>query len=283
MKLQVQHRTTYRYSAPASYSIQMLKLTPRREAMQRTLSWRLVTPGRHLEQTDAFGNQAHLLTLEGGHGEVSIHAEGVVETDDAFNGLIAPEGPLSPLVFVTPTSLTRSNASIEALASSVFAGTSASQAAVSRLMDAIATAVRYRPGSTAVSDTASDVIERGEGVCQDQAHVAIAVCRAAGVPARYVSGYMLSNLAEASTHAWVDVWLQDEGRWFSCDLTHGAVAGASQLRLAVGRDYLDAAPVRGMRRGGGNERLEVGVSVLDAAVTTPGASRGTIGQQAMQQ
>jgi transglutaminase-like putative cysteine protease len=282
MKLQIQHRTTYRYSAPASYSIQLLKLTPRREAMQRTLWWRLGTPGRYVEQMDAFGNHAHLLTLEGSHAEVAILVEGVVETDDAFNGHLAAENGLSPLVFVTPTPLTRANAAVNALANEAFCQGPADEAGLRRLMAGVTDAVNFRPGSTTVSDSAVDVMERGEGVCQDQAHVAIAVCRAAGVPARYVSGYMLSSDAKTTTHAWVDVWLHADRRWVSCDVTHRELAGPQQVRLAVGRDYLDAAPVRGMRRGGGKEKLDVQVSVHEATVPAE-TRRANIQHQTNQQ
>jgi transglutaminase-like putative cysteine protease len=283
MKLQVQHITSYRYTAPASYSIQLLKLTPRRELMQRALWWRMRTPGRYVEQIDAFGNIAHLLTLEGAHSEVVLQAEGVVETDDSFNGHLPPENGLSPLVYVTPTPLTRPNGAIEALAHEVFDGQPATEPVLRRLLDRVAACVTYRPGSTQVSDAAADVIQRGEGVCQDQTHVAIAACRAAGVPARYVSGYVLSNDGSATTHAWLDAWLADQGRWLSCDVSVCALAGPSQVRLAVGRDYLDAAPVRGMRRGGGKETLDVQVSVCEAPGVPPDARRATIAQQMGQQ
>lgn len=283
MKLQIQHRTGYSYSAPASYSIQLLKLTPRREAPQRALWWRLGTPGRRVEQLDAFGNPVHLLTIEGAHAEVAVQVEGEVETDDSFDGYLPAEQGLSPLVFLAPTPLTRANGAIEALAAAAFAKGSVDMAAVGGLLESVSEAVRYRPGSTAVSDSAIDVMERGEGVCQDQAHVAIAACRTAGVPARYVSGYILSDDSGASTHAWVDVWLHAESRWVSWDVTHRRLAGPSQVRLAVGRDYLDAAPVRGMRRGGGREQLDVQVSVCESAQVRAEARRATIPHQTSQQ
>ena len=283
MKLQVRHVTTYRYSAPTSYSIQLLRLTPRREQTQRALWWRLRTPGRYVEQLDAYGNLAHLLTLEGAHDEVVLQAEGVVETDDAYNGHLPAENGLSPLVYVTPTPLTRPNAGIEALAHQVFEGRPADEPVLRRLLEQVAERVRYRPGSTLVSDAAADVIRRGEGVCQDQTHVAIAVCRAAGVPARYVSGYVLSTDGSATTHAWLDVWLTAEGCWLSCDVSHRAPAGPAQIRLAVGRDYLDAAPVRGMRRGGGEETLDVHVSVCEAPGVPADAHRANMMQQTNQQ
>jgi transglutaminase-like putative cysteine protease len=122
--------------------------------------------------------------------------------------------------------------------------------------------VRYRSGTTTVTDTALTALARGEGVCQDQAHVFIACCRLAGIPARYVSGYLYAGEnQDVASHAWVDAWLESEHAWVGVDVTHFEPAGAQHCRLAVGRDYHDAAPVRGVRRGGGKEALEVNVSV----------------------
>lgn len=267
MKLHIAHRTCYRYAGSATYSIQILKLTPRRDPSQRTVSWRLGAPGRRLEQVDAFGNIMHVLTLEGPHTEVVVHAEGVIETDERCADTQPVDGPLSPLVYSTTTQLTRCNGDIIGMAARVFRGAPATRDSVMNLLTEVSKAVRYRSGSTLVSDSAIDVITRGEGVCQDQTHVAIAACRAAGVAARYVSGYLHTNDdSEASSHAWMDVWLPAENRWFSCDITHQRVADGHLCRLAVGRDYLDAAPVRGMRRGGGREELEVQVTVADATL-----------------
>lgn len=262
MKLHIQHRTVYQYDAPANYSIQTLKLTPRRDGAQRSVTWRLTSPGRRVEQVDAFGNVTHLVTLEGPHNEVAIQAEGLVETDAAFVGIVPHEGGLSPLAFSAPTTLTRSNEAIESLSRRVFGRGPATSANVTSLVDAVADAVKYQPGATGVSDPATEAISRGAGVCQDQTHVAIATCRAAGIPARYVSGYVyLDDEEHAASHAWVDVWVASENVWVSCDVTHRVRANPQLCRLAVGRDYLDAAPVRGVRRGGGREKLVVHVIV----------------------
>lgn len=265
MKLHIVHRTCYRYAGSATYSIQILKLTPRRDPSQRALSWRLGTPGRRVEQVDAFGNTMHVLTLEGPHTEVVVHAEGLIETDESCADTQPIDGPLSPLVYATTTQLTRCNGDIIGMAARAFRGEPATRESVMNLLAEVSKAVRYRAGSTLVSDSAIDVITRGEGVCQDQTHVAIAACRAAGLAARYVSGYLHTNDdSQASSHAWMDVWLPGENRWFSCDVTHQRVADGHLCRLAVGRDYLDAAPVRGMRRGGGREELEVQVTIADS-------------------
>jgi transglutaminase-like putative cysteine protease len=263
MRLHIQHRTTYTYAGSASYSIQTLKLTPRRDRSQRSLQWRIQAPGRRIEQQDAFGNITHLLTLEGPHSEVVIQAEGVVETDGQFNGLLPAEGVLSPLVYANATPLTTASDSIASLARGIFANSTAVRANAVALMDAVASRVQYQPGTTTVMDSASDVMARGEGVCQDQAHVALALCRAAGIPARYVSGYILvDDDAHAASHAWVDLWLQGEQAWLGCDVTHQQIVSERLCRLAVGRDFRDAAPVRGVRRGGGREQLTVQVQVV---------------------
>lgn len=266
MKLHIEHRTTYTYAAPAGYSIQLLRLTPRRDATQRALQWRLRVPGRRVEQLDAFGNQTQLVTLEAPHIELTIEVEGVVETQDGLAGTFHHEGTLSPLAYAGSTTLTRSNAALDDLARGIFDGAAATRARIEKLMEAVTQRVRYRPGATQVSDAAADALARGEGVCQDQAHVAIAICRAARIPARYVSGYIYdSGAARSASHAWADIWLEAEQHWLSCDITHQTLAGARLCRLAAGRDYLDAAPVRGVRRGGGDEQLDVAVQVTDAS------------------
>ncbi len=93
----------------------------------------------------------------------------------------------------------------------------------------------------------------------------LACCRAAGVPARYVSGYFFAaDGVDIASHAWVDAWLATEGCWRSVDITHLQPAGTAHCRLAVGRDYLDAAPVRGVRSGGGGESMTVRVQIAEA-------------------
>lgn len=262
MKLYIRHRTSYRYAIPVAYSIQLLRLAPRSDGVQQVLTWQIHVPGRRCLQRDAFGNNVQLVTVEGTHADLTIEASGVVETDDSGSGRIVHEGPLSPLAYLASTHLTEADEAISALAASVFHTDAPVAESVSTLMERVTEGVRYQPGVTAVSDRARDVLARGEGVCQDQAHVAIAACRAAGIPARYVSGYLLDeSAAQAASHAWIDVWDAAAGDWLSCDVTHRRLAGGRLCRLAVGRDYLDAAPVRGVRRGGGEEALSVSVQV----------------------
>jgi transglutaminase-like putative cysteine protease len=260
--LYIRHRTSYRYALPVAYGIQLLRLIPRDDGVQQTQCWQVDVPGRRCLQTDAFGNRVQLVTVEGTHEELSIEAAGVVDTAAGSTGRIAADGLLSPLAYLATTSLTEADEAIAALGRGLFGPGLDFHAGAAALMERVTAAVRYRTGVTGVWDSARDALARGEGVCQDQAHVAIAACRAAGVPARYVSGYLFdAAAAQAASHAWIDLWDDDASSWLSCDVTHGRVAGEQLCRLAVGRDYLDAAPVRGVRRGGGDEALSVSVQV----------------------
>ena len=272
MQLRIFHRTLYRYQEPVKYSAQMLRLTPRRDGEQHTLAWSIQAPGRRTEQVDAYGNITHLLTLEEPHREIAIVVSGIVEITRARE-ILREQGTLSPLVYLAPTALTAASERILALAHAHLLSQAPSRRRLYELARGVCDSVRYRPGTTTVEDSAAAALERGEGVCQDQAHVLIACCRAMGIPARYVSGYLCSNHAgEAASHAWAEVWLGEAPGWHGIDVTHRAPAGTGHCRLAVGRDYLDAAPVRGVRRGGGPEAMDVSVSAV--SIDSQSVARG---------
>lgn len=112
----------------------------------------------------------------------------------------------------------------------------------------------YTPGSTLVTDSAAEAFAAGSGVCQDHTHVFLSCCRSLNIPARYVSGYLHSkDSAHVATHAWAEVWVED--RWHCFDITNNTRIPDQHLKLAVGIDYLDACPVRGLRIGGGYEDM----------------------------
>ncbi|MGE5651308.1 MAG: transglutaminase family protein [Bacillota bacterium] len=266
MQLTIRHETVYRYTAPLSYTIQQLRLSPRLEAHQRPLSWHIATPGRRHEFVDAFGNISHMLTITGMHDEVRIVAAGTVSVMPLDRGRLADAGALSPLVFTVPTRLAQAD---DALAE--FANRHLHPGARSTdllgLAEAIRGTVAYRSGATVVTTAAADALRLGQGVCQDHAHLFIACCHVHGIPARYVSGYIdPGDTAHAESHAWVDVWVEeaDFRGWVSIDVTHARFADDSHCRLAIGRDYESAAPVRGVRQGGGAESLAVEVDVAPA-------------------
>ncbi|MDE2220898.1 MAG: transglutaminase family protein [Gammaproteobacteria bacterium] len=260
MKMLIRHETLYRYESPARYCIQYLRLTPRADAGQRIVDWHLDMPGRSWRQLDAFGNVVHVMSVHARYDSLKILARGSVET------MLEPGAPIAELsalpleCFLVPTRLTTPDATIVELAGMLNGATDTMQA-VLRLMEQIRARVRYETGSTDVDHTAAESLAQGSGVCQDHAHILVSCARAAGLPARYVSGYIdAGDVSHVSSHAWADVWIAQRG-WVSFDATHGAPADAAYCRLAVGRDYLDASPVRGMRQGGVGESLRVGVAV----------------------
>jgi transglutaminase-like putative cysteine protease len=264
MQMHIRHETLYRYEHPVKYSVQSLHLTPRRDAGQRALGWYISAPGRRLEQIDAYGNVAHLLTIEQPHREIRIVVSGVVETLDADTR--QDDGPLSHLAYLAPTSLTAASEALRAFARAQLQDCTDPQQRALALAAGVHRSVRYKPGTSEVQDNAAEVFAAGEGVCQDHAHVFIAACRSAGIPARYVSGYLYTgDTADIASHAWADVWLGAQQGWRSIDITHQRPAAGGYCRLAVGRDYLDAAPVRGVRHGGGGETMRATVSVTDSA------------------
>lgn len=262
-QLSIRHETVYHYTAPLTYTIQQLRLSPRAEPHQRTLSWQIATPGRRNEFADAFGNLSHMLTITGQHDEVRIVASGVVNVIPLDRGRLAETGPLSPLVFTVPTRLTDPAGELTDFALKNLQPGMRSMELLA-LADAIRGTVRYSSGATAVTTTAADALRLGQGVCQDHAHLFLACCHVHGVPARYVSGYIdAGDISHAESHAWVDVWVEevDFSGWISIDVTHARFASDSHCRIAIGRDYESAAPVRGVRRGGGTESLSVTVDV----------------------
>ncbi len=266
MLLHVRHETVYSYADTVRYTIQALRLTPRREARQRVVSWSIEAPGRRIEQMDAHGNIVHYLTYEAPHRELRLLVSGVVETDETTGQPNSHPRQLSPLAYRIASPLTAVDADLSRFAADALSGNDDLRNRLLRGAKAVAAAVAYRPGATQVSDTAVSVFQQREGVCQDQTHVFIACCRALGLPARYVSGYLYAGEeGGVASHAWAEVWLDDIGQWWGLDITHAIPVAGTHCRLAVGRDYLDAAPVRGMRRGGGQERMQVSVLVTDSS------------------
>lgn len=264
MQLHIRHVTRYRYERPVKYSVQSLHLTPRRDRCQRSLSWSITAPGRRLEQIDAHGNISHLLTIEQPHREIQILVRGVVETVETETR--QDDGPLSPLAYLAPTTLTAPNEDIKSFARQTLEHVKDPRERAQALADAVYHAVRYTASSSDAQSPAATAFKNGQGVCQDHAHVFIASARSLGIPARYVSGYLYTgDSSEAASHAWVDAWLGAEIGWQSLDVTHRRTALRNYCRLAVGRDYLDAAPVRGVRHGGGGERMEANVLVAESA------------------
>ncbi|OZI31992.1 transglutaminase [Bordetella genomosp. 10] len=264
MKHFIKHVTHYHYTAPVTYSIQTLHLTPRPEEHQRSLRWHIEAPGAMQEQVDAYGNVTHTLTLNRPHDEIELRVSGQVEIDPLPYGVVnGDESRLPVHAYCVPTPLTEADDAIRAFCREVLPqGLSRPEDSLT-LASAICERVAYEPGTTDVTTAAGQVLALGHGVCQDHAHLFLACVRSLGVPGRYVSGYLYTEADHAASHAWADVWLPGLG-WSSVDITNRQFASECHCRLAVARDYDSAAPVRGVRSGGGKESMTVSVQVQAA-------------------
>ena len=259
MLLNIQHQTVCRYARPVAYSIQQLRLTPRIETSQRAVQWQISAPGRQRRLTDAYGNVGHVLTLNEPHEEISIVVSGTVETAEEGGHLLgdAVTG-VAPLAYLAETPLTTADEAVRALARPALGHIPVRLFALGELMLAIRDRVDHYP---AAAGSAAEALVVGGGTANDHAHLFIACCRAYGIPARFVSGYFgTADEREPAAHAWADAWIEPYG-WVSFDVTHGRLAGREYCRLAVGRDYLDACPVRGAHTGSAPQEITVRVKV----------------------
>jgi transglutaminase-like putative cysteine protease len=263
MRLIIQHDTHYHYDDAPKHLIQLLRLSPREDAHQRVVEWRISVPGKKTAFGDAFGNLSQSHMLSNPPSDVHLQVAGIVDVSPLVMGVVPDDyraQSVPPIAYLVPTPLTASFAAIASLAQQALPQGLKTGLDALILARAICQAILYTAGNTSVTSTAEQAFSMASGVCQDHAHVMIAACRSLGVSARYVSGYVdPGNSRAAASHAWVDVWLQNQ--WISIDVTNGIYASDSHCRLAIGRDYLDACPVRGMREGGQTEKLDVSVTV----------------------
>ena len=256
MRLSIRHDTSYHYDDQVRASIQYLRLTPQESERQHVLSWQLNLPRPVRAQLDPYGNILHVLTLDEPHEAIVIGARGQVEIDEHRE---AEPDRQSALPFLRFTRLTQPDEALREFAAQQ-CGARRDRSALIGLMEALNAHIDYQPGTTRVESTAAEAFAGRGGVCQDHAHAFLACVRSLGVPARYVSGYLYTeNSAHLASHAWAEAWLGDA--WYSFDVTNRLAKPERHLKLAVGLDYLDACPVRGMRRGGGGEQMHARVQV----------------------
>lgn len=270
MRIQIHQETIYRYETAANYSMQLLRLRPVDNGGQQVLSWRFVAPSfaRVTEARDAYGNILQTLYIERLHDEVTLAVHGEVETKDTGGVLQGTHEPFPPLFFLRQTELSAPDDAIRALGESARAASDGSPLDLAhRLMDAVRDAVDYRIGETHAATTAAEALAHGYGVCQDHTHVFISAARLAGLPARYVSGYLWveGDTEYEASHAWAEAYIEDLG-WVGFDVANRICPTDAHVRVACGLDYLETAPARGLRRGGGGETMEVRLKVDSGAV-----------------
>lgn len=263
MLLTVDHVTRYTYDRPVRGVVQSHRLTPSRFDGQNTIEWAItVTEGvAGGSFRDGAGDLIHGWTVPGPVSEIEVRVQGRIETRDLVGVLRGHRELVMPDSYLNDTAATRADVAIMAMAD-LAAGAANPLSAAHTLADAVADAIEYRPGATKAQTTAAEALALAMGVCQDHAHVLIAAARHAGIPARFVSGYLLVTDDEAeAAHAWAELHVMGLG-WVGFDPANRCCPDDRYIRLGSGLDAQDAAPIRGVSRGQGHERLDVTVAVL---------------------
>ena len=270
MKLHLRHTTDYRYTEPLRYALQTLWLTPQSGAGQTVNVWSVGAPEKLYPQRDAFGNTIQSYTFVGKESDnvrwSLVNAAGEVDTLGVPEFADAEALP-HPLFFLRATHLAEPHAELAAFGRRfVSAPQVPGQFDINMLLalsQGVADTVSYEKYSTDVNTTALEAFRAGAGVCQDQAHVMVAICRSLQIPARYVSGYFYAaNEPDLASHAWVDVCLDVAARrWVSIDVTHSCLIDQRHVRLAMGTDYNACPPIKGVRQGGGQESMTVNITI----------------------
>jgi len=279
-RLRIEHTTSVRYAGPVLTSFNEARMTPLTLPTQTTLDARVSAgPGVPVwTYNDYWGTYVSVFDLPDPHDGLLIRAVAMVETEAPAgvprDGRLGWE-PLREeasggrlLEFMLPTELTTVTPEIAATVTGDLRSVppdGAAEAISSRVRERVS----YMPGATGVRTDAQEAWDKGQGVCQDMAHVTVALMRAAGLPARYVSGYLHpdtrarpGSTAVGQSHAWVEYWA---GSWVALDPTSGAPVGERHVVVARGRDYADVPPLKGIYHGPPESAMDVTVEVTRLA------------------
>lgn len=263
----INHVTTYRYDAPMRSAVQSLRLFPSRFDGQRVISWEVKVEGgtKGGSFRDGAGDRVEGWSIRGPVSEVSISVAGQVETIDLAGVLRGHREVVHPFAYLRETTATWIDDTIDTLAKEAVAEARDNLSRAHALSHAVATAIAYTPGATDAHTTAAEALAQGEGVCQDHAHALCAAARAVGMPARYVSGYLYARddgAPHEASHAWAEIWVEGIG-WIGFDAANECCPDVNYIRLGSGLDAREAAPIKGIALGAGEEELDVTVA-LDA-------------------
>jgi transglutaminase-like putative cysteine protease len=265
MRLSVRHATVYAFDVPMRFVTQSHRLTPVSTAGQQVIGWSIGAEGATFGAafTDGAGDVVATMSVQGPVERIEVLVEGSVETTDTSGVLRGHRETVSPRVYLQPTSAIHGSGKLDELRRAALGGgDAAALERAHRLSAAVAEAIAYEPGATGPGTTGAEALERGRGVCQDMAHALIALAQGAGMPARYVTGYLLigdGGEGEAA-HAWAEIFVDGLG-WIGFDPANRCCPDERYIRLGSGRDAREAAPIRGISRGGGVEAMEVTVAV----------------------
>lgn len=261
MILTVEHVTRYSYDRPVRGLVQSHRLTPCSNDGQKVLEWS-VTLSDGLKGggfRDGAGDQVNSWSVIGPVSSVEVTVKGRVETFDLDGVLRGHRETISPYCYLQETALTHAEDALVALAEEV-RGMEDVLDAAHLMCERVAKAIVWTPGTTQSQTTAAEAMAQAQGVCQDHAHAIIAASRAAGIPARYIAGYMAADGQQDAAHAWAEIFVKGLG-WVGFDAANGCCPDDRYIRIASGLDAQDAAPIRGFARGEGTEKLDVTVAV----------------------
>ena len=269
MRIKLAYTTTYDYQSPAKSIIQLLRLTPRAHAGQNVVRWRveIEADGKLHKGEDALGNITHTAYVAGPVSQLALSVTGEVETWDT-NGLVRESVErFQPEVFLRDTPLTLADDAMRTFAQEAAAGLADPLERLHALMTAISREVAFDTRPTDAATTAVEAFALRRGVCQDLSQIFIAAARSLGIPTRYVSGHLVRSdgvTEQDAAHAWAEAYTPSLG-WVGFDPANCVCPTDGYIRVAVGLDYLGAAPVRGARTGGGHEHMDVKVNVAHSS------------------
>ncbi|MGL5363282.1 MAG: transglutaminase family protein [Bosea sp. (in: a-proteobacteria)] len=263
MRIQITHTASYTYAEPPRRVLQMLRLTPRDHEGQHVMHWRIEpnVDGRMRGMEDPYGNIVHDFSVDGPIAALTLRIEGEVETTDLAGIVRGAVERAPPLVFLRDTPLTEADDTIRSYAESHRRGAVLDQ--LHALMQGLHDDMAHTKGLSRDPFSAKKAFADKGGSCGDIAHVFVTCARHLDIPARFVSGYV-APLGEAlpitGTRSWAEAYVPDYG-WIGFDPALNLCPQAAHVRVAVGLDGMEAAPVRGARSGGEGEALFVNMSI----------------------
>lgn len=290
MNFEVSHKTIYSYAAPVAQSHHLIHLSPRPHERQRIGRHSLMiepAPASRSDFTDAFGNPASILVIEQDHSELLIHSRSLIDVTAAprpnvsatmpwprlAEAFAAAAGPhdLEVVQYLCQSRYIKASKEFLDYARPSFPAGRPALEGVLELTARINTDFTYDNAATDVATELGHVLRIRRGVCQDFAHLEIACLRTLGLPARYVSGYMLTRppagrerlIGADASHAWISAWTPEMG-WVDFDPTNNLIPSSEHITIAYGRDYHDVSPISGVLLGGGEHQVEVAVDITPA-------------------
>jgi len=315
MQYLVRHLTRFIYTSPIVESVMELRMQPLDRNGQQCLRFNVTTSqkAKVFAYRDHFGNAVHYFDIPGRHSrlDVSVESAVAIETgpalpdrlpNEAWNDVDAYVDRGDLMDWLIPSHFAQATAALVEFERAIGFGRHHDPLTTVRALNTtIYSQFAYEPRTTRVDSPIDDALRARAGVCQDFAHIMTGLCRRVGIPARYVSGYIApresahDRSADNATHAWVEVYLPECG-WVGFDPTNNVLAGDRHVAVAVGRDYSDVPPTRGVFKGAAESELSVAVQVkpaeepdseealqMIAALNRPPESEHTVQQQQQQQ